>query len=267
MSLLWVDYEIKCTVGRGRFTLDEVLTIPIQYRPQTVAGLGSSYRLQAYETNMPIPGPDIDPAGWRTARTTLQGDFFAQRSVKIICSFSLAEPLAYPRGYPVPFAAELACADAQVVDVLASQKPVVGTTLVRLVAGGDTPDVADIPTSSRSWITHRDRARGRVHIAGELRAPAWLQPSFSFSGIAVEYYIRYVVKAPGLQLGSQPADIAIRICARPAPGPLPVSYVRQLPVLEDAALEAEKSGWDYSEKSGMLASYAVHMPMPRAEDC
>ncbi|EJD48698.1 hypothetical protein AURDEDRAFT_162153 [Auricularia subglabra TFB-10046 SS5] len=151
---------------------------------------------------MPIPGPDIDPAGWMTLTTSLHGDFFAQRSVEIICLFSLAEPLEFPRGYPIPFTAEISCADTQLIDILATQPASLSPTLIRQFKGSDGPDdTMDMLSSTRSWITHR--GTGRLHLAGEIHAPASLPLSFCFAGTAVQYYIRYAVQAPGLQVRPQ----------------------------------------------------------------
>lgn len=100
-------YEIRCTVKRGRFAEDETcvrrpadaagalanvrvrLLIPMQYRPQTVAGRGAPSRLQAYHNATPIPGPEIDPNAWRSFQMTYRGDFFSRRMVTIDCEVSV----------------------------------------------------------------------------------------------------------------------------------------------------------------------------------
>ncbi|KZV89373.1 hypothetical protein EXIGLDRAFT_771815 [Exidia glandulosa HHB12029] len=222
-----INYEISCTVRRRFFSgPDEQLSVPIQYRPQTVAGSAPLSRSHAYNNGTPIPGPEVDAEGWSSFRSSCSGDFFSRREVNIDCEFSLAAPLEYARGGLIPFAVRVSTTDQQLLDLLAVTPDFLSIHLQRQVLCNTTLSATFEKTvsSGRYWVTAK--IQGALLIAGEINASAILQPSFQYGALEVAYLVQFFIGAPGLHLktASPIGAIPVQICARRAPGPRPISY-------------------------------------------
>lgn len=49
----------------------------------------STLRQLAYESNTTIPGPDVDPQGWKTFQpTVMRGCIFKNRDTEVLCTVS-----------------------------------------------------------------------------------------------------------------------------------------------------------------------------------
>ncbi|KAJ6576649.1 hypothetical protein DFH09DRAFT_1149928 [Mycena vulgaris] len=128
-----VSYEIVVTVSRGKLRADSRIKTRFGYIPSIRPDAPSVLRQLAYRENSILPGPEVDPAGWKTSTTAVvRGTVFKTRQAAVHCVLSLANPLSYTRGTVIPCRLTLESGDNQALDMFSSPSaPVV--TLRRCV--------------------------------------------------------------------------------------------------------------------------------------
>jgi len=223
-------YELNCQLKRGFLTGDQLLPIPFRYVPRKVAQAPSILRMISYADQTPIPGPDIDPDGWISKSAQIRGKLFANSDVQVTCQFSLACPLEYPRGFPIPFGILLESEDAQALDLLAGFKGM-NVTLQRHVqrgaARGEEFEVnPDVVGRGRYWSGGAAPAPGMRRLTGEIPVVRQLMQGFAYPKMELCYSVRVVCSIPGLAFGGDSAAIVfpVDIVYLPASGPTPVSH-------------------------------------------
>lgn len=98
-----VQYELVLRVTHGILRPDSKLHVGVVYIPGITPAPFSSLRQVAYENNMIVPRPDVDPSGWHTLPpVTVKGQLLANADVELHCTLSLANPRSYTRGTVIP---------------------------------------------------------------------------------------------------------------------------------------------------------------------
>ncbi|KAJ7054152.1 hypothetical protein C8F01DRAFT_995908 [Mycena amicta] len=118
-SQIGVDYYLELHIHRnGKLQADDTLSVRFGYfTMQQPTGL-SLPRLLAYQSNAMIPGPYVDPSGWKASNPVqIKGKAFGTRAVEVKCTIFLARPLCYTRGTAVPCSLTFESTDAQTADL------------------------------------------------------------------------------------------------------------------------------------------------------
>ncbi|KAJ7678977.1 hypothetical protein DFH06DRAFT_974169 [Mycena polygramma] len=116
-----ISYEISVLVSRGKLRADSQIKTRFGYIPSTRPDPPSALRQLAYRENSILPGPEVDPAGWRTSSTAVvRGTIFKTRQAAVHCMLSLANPLSYTRGTVIPCRMTLESTDSQALDMFAA---------------------------------------------------------------------------------------------------------------------------------------------------
>jgi len=143
-----VQYDLIVHVSRSKFRIDSKVQTMIAYVPITRPGPPSPLRQLAYQENSPLLGPEADPEGWEQLRPfTVTGIVFNKREVEIACVLSLAKPLCYTRGTPIPCIMTLASTDIQALDLLSASRAL--TVLLRRCVTGRNPSVVLPPVKRK----------------------------------------------------------------------------------------------------------------------
>ncbi|KAJ6624071.1 hypothetical protein B0H10DRAFT_1785488 [Mycena sp. CBHHK59/15] len=120
-----VQYVLIVHINRSRFRLNSRQATMFAYVPATRPPPPSLLRQLAYQENSPLLGPDADPTGWEQLPPfTVRGVVFSTRPVEAVCNFSLAKPLCYTRGSPIPCVITLSSTDTQALDLLSSPRAI-----------------------------------------------------------------------------------------------------------------------------------------------
>ncbi|KAJ7285159.1 hypothetical protein C8J57DRAFT_1290587 [Mycena rebaudengoi] len=195
-----VSYEICVLVSRGKLRADSQVKTRFGYIPSIRPDAPSLLRALAYRDNSILPGPDVDPEGWKTSSmAVVRGLVFKTRPVAVHTTLSLANPLSYTRGTVIPCRMTLESGDTQALDILsASTAPVV--TLRRCVR------YQNPSTSSKrevDWMESfedvgcavwwpspagNDTSYSR-HLEGEIKLPKELTSTSSIGRFSVSYAV------------------------------------------------------------------------------
>ncbi|KAJ6507886.1 hypothetical protein C8R47DRAFT_60617 [Mycena vitilis] len=213
-----IQYVLVVHVNRTRFfRVNSRLQTMFAYVPATRPPPPSPLRQLAYQQNTPLLGPDADPAGWeQLSPFTVRGTVFSTRQVEVTCHFSLAKPLSYTRGSPIPCVITLSSPDTQALDLLSAPralsvylrrrlKPVLPASKRNGIfdANADlSADPAENIVAAAWWPSlegcggHSPRISTR-RLDGEIQLPATLKPSCRIAHFAVEYTVEVLpFKAP-----------------------------------------------------------------------
>ncbi|KAK7016286.1 hypothetical protein R3P38DRAFT_3321389 [Favolaschia claudopus] len=113
-----VIYEISVLVSRGKLRADSQIKTRFGYIPSTRPDPPSLLRQLAYRENSLLPGPDVDPVGWKASSTVVvRGTVFKTRPAAVHCMLSLANPLSYTRGTVIPCRMTLESTDGHALDI------------------------------------------------------------------------------------------------------------------------------------------------------
>ncbi|KAF9478394.1 hypothetical protein BDN70DRAFT_808896 [Pholiota conissans] len=256
-----VQYELVLRMTHGLLRSDSKLHAPVVYMPAITPPRQptSSLRDIAYRAGVGMPSPDVDPIGWMVVgKKTMQGRIFKERSVKLQCTLSLANPQSYMRGTVIPCHLAIESSDAQALDVLVTPQ----TLRLRLVRRARYYDqcaaanssaaasavIEDVTEIERAvwWVnahaddqaTSRD-ANGvtRRALEGEIHLEKELQPSSSFARPTNSSSSPSSSKFP--QPGPKTTDATasslilishpVTITSLPGEGPTPVSHTAPTP--------------------------------------
>ncbi|KAG5220730.1 Pkinase-domain-containing protein [Salix suchowensis] len=90
-----IQYDLTLRIARGKLRADSTLTTPFGYVPSSKPESPSMLRQLAYEEGCPtIPGPDVDPEGWRILPTVpVAGTLFNSRQLEARCNIAIAKPV------------------------------------------------------------------------------------------------------------------------------------------------------------------------------
>ncbi|KAJ7261727.1 hypothetical protein B0H12DRAFT_1013149 [Mycena haematopus] len=209
-----VQYFLVVHIDRSRFRVNSKVQTNFAYVPVTRPAPPSLLRQLAYQQNTPVPGPDDDPGGWEQFPSfTVRGTVFSTRQVEATCHFSLAKPLCYTRGSPIPCAISLSSTDAQALDLLSAPRAISVHLRRRLKpilppskrngifdANADlSADPAENIVAASWWPSHEgasaeialgsSRRMSRRRLDGEIQLPTSLKPSCRIAHFAVEYTV------------------------------------------------------------------------------
>ncbi|KAJ7285202.1 hypothetical protein C8J57DRAFT_1290710 [Mycena rebaudengoi] len=242
-----VQYSLLVSIIRSRFRVNSKIETTFSYIPSTRPPPPSPLRQLAYRENRPLLGPEVDLDGWaQLPPFTVRGTVFSSRNAEATCNLSLAIPLCYTRGSPIPCSLTIFSNDSQALDLLSSPRAV-EVHLRRRVrpctpaskrsgmfdANADlsVDPVEDI--AAASWWPTQDHAQGTQHgvrrrrLEGEIQLPANLKPSCQIAHFAVEYTVEVLpfkaiafvsVDDTGQPLLSQRVEVTTmfaRDCPRP----------------------------------------------------
>ncbi|KAJ7077161.1 hypothetical protein B0H15DRAFT_862621 [Mycena belliarum] len=213
-----IQYSLIVHVIRSRFRVNSRLQTIFIYVPATRPSPPSPLRQLAYRDNSPLPGPAADPTGWETLPPfTVRGTVFSTRQTEIMCQLSIAKPLCYTRGSPIPLRITLSSADVQALDLLSAPraisvhlrrrlKPVMPASKRNGIFDANADLSADPAENiaAAAWWPSSDGApeyaastsRGvRQHrLDGEIQLPTSLKPSAEIAHFAVE--VRWPLDLP-----------------------------------------------------------------------
>ncbi|KAF4571281.1 hypothetical protein EYR36_008610 [Pleurotus pulmonarius] len=235
-----IQYDLTLRIARGKLRADSTLTTPFGYVPNSKPESPSMLRQLAYEEGCPtIPGPDVDPEGWRTLPTVpVAGTLFNSRQLEARCNIAIAKPLCYTRGSVIPCTLSMDSLDVQALDLLATSKAIV-VNLRRTVRYYNSPsplNKSDVLWRELSedvgravwWPSVRGRGDDYIrYLEGEIQLAKDLKPSASIAHFSVCYSVVVCpFDSPGFissttePLHSEPVEIATMY----ARGPKPRSY-------------------------------------------
>ncbi|KZP29743.1 hypothetical protein FIBSPDRAFT_1038755 [Athelia psychrophila] len=133
-----VRYELFVHIRRGLMRSDDRLGGVFEYLTASCPTPFSALRQLAYETDVPIQGPDADPSGWKTmAPVKIEGSIFSNRDAHVTCTLSIAMPLIYTKGTAIPCYLVLGSPDKEVLDLLSSRNAIDIRLQRRVVWGVD----------------------------------------------------------------------------------------------------------------------------------
>ncbi|KAJ4477348.1 hypothetical protein J3R30DRAFT_3291186 [Lentinula aciculospora] len=233
-----VQYDLTIHISRGKLRTDSQIRTPFGYVPSSKPEPPSVLRQLAYQQSMPVPGPSVDPRGWKTLTTCkAKGTTFQNCSADVQCSLSLARPLCYTRGSLIPCSLTLSSGDPQALDMVTASN-CINVDLRRTVGYTSAPGI------EKKRVAHQELSRecGKAvwwpsasiqsdrynrHLEGEIRVPKDLRPtslmdhfSISYSVVLRSFNISTLKSANSEILLSEPVDIV----AAYARGPRPTAY-------------------------------------------
>jgi len=212
-----VQYFLVVHIDRSRFRVNSRVQTSFAYVPATRPPPPSLLRQLAYQQNTPLLGPDADPVGWEQFPSfTVRGIVFSARQVEATCHFSLAKPLCYTRGSPIPCAITLSSTDCQALDLLSAPraisvhlrrrlKPILPASKRNGIfdANADlSADPAENMVAASWWPSLEggsdnivlgfgpsQQRISRRRLDGEIQLPNSLKPSCRIAHFAVEYTV------------------------------------------------------------------------------
>lgn len=209
-----IQYDLTILISRGKLRADNRIITAFGYVPATRPDPPSRLRQLAYEQNAPIPGPDVDPAGWKVLPPIpIRGHVFKTRRTEARCRIALANPLCYTRGTVVPCRMVLQGDDAQVLDLLSAPSSILLSLRRRLrfynKSSSSKPDVAwnesleDVGTAVW-WPSTTDTNHSFTrYLEGEIRLAKDLKPTAAMGHFSISYDI---VLSPFEAVGFAAAD-------------------------------------------------------------
>ncbi|KZT27228.1 hypothetical protein NEOLEDRAFT_164644 [Neolentinus lepideus HHB14362 ss-1] len=207
---MYIDYKLVVRVKRGFLRPNSTLVQTIAYLPRSTAQAPTPQRQKAYEAGHPLPGPDVDPDGWKElAPVTLKGTMFGSKEVEIHSQLSLALPLTYAHGTPIHLTLTLSCADEQALDLVCSHGAVriflVRSVVVGLGATDSSKTRSDniFKTSvGRAVIWRTDEGHPESQsssttipsrlLQGEIDVQKSMKPNFDFPTVSIKYEIVFL---------------------------------------------------------------------------
>lgn len=239
-----VEYQLAVRVHRGRLRTGSKLTTPILFTPLLRPTVPSIARRLAYQENIPLVGADGDPQGWKTLPpVTIRGKIFKTISVEAKCTLSLARPLCYTRGTPIPLMLTIESSDQQALDLLATNRAVAAKLVQRTSFGtmipgvrgahGEEPPPTDVRTRAIAravwWPSENGVCRpGLRRLAGELHIPEAVSPRCNILNFNLDHMVVLdpfeAVGFVSFQKGPVMAE-KIEIATVFAEGPRPRAYM------------------------------------------
>ncbi|KAI0091104.1 hypothetical protein BDY19DRAFT_1067684 [Irpex rosettiformis] len=211
-SPAYIDYKLVITVKRSALRVNQIMTTSIYYTPLSRADPPSALRQAAYVEGSSLAGPDRDPEGWKTlSQVRMGGTLFKSRTVNVDCTVSLANPLSYAAGSPIPIIATFNSDDQQALDLICSPTAVkmalVRERLIGLVAtrpgtGSSANVVREVMCTANFWPTEEGDSAAREPLKrtlrGELDIRKAYRPTFTFPAFSLRYDVcMYPSQAPG----------------------------------------------------------------------
>ncbi|KAF8485984.1 hypothetical protein DFH94DRAFT_162877 [Russula ochroleuca] len=181
---LYIDYKIVVTVRHGLFSVDNSLMTNIVYMPETIAEPPSALREQAYLKELPVALPVLDPGGWKMLPPVEAVDTLVPNATAT-ARLSIANPLSFALGTPIPLFLELSNDGATYVDPNSIDVRLVRTLTTRGVSGG----VHKLDVARAVFWPASDSSPRRIKLCGEVIAGRSFTPSFVFSKCSVQYSI------------------------------------------------------------------------------
>ncbi|KAF7768260.1 hypothetical protein Agabi119p4_7503 [Agaricus bisporus var. burnettii] len=203
-SPAYLDYKIVVTIKRGMLKVNQKLTTTMLYQPLTVpASTPTSLRTLAYTEGKPIPGPKLDPEGWKLLqKRPVEGVLFGERDVEINVQLSLATPVQYALGSPIPLHLILESEDSQALDLLSSPAAI-QVALTRAITIGSEAAAEDPERRTNNYITTVEskayfwsaqelgEGPNRRVLQGEIDLEMKTKPTFIFPGLSIEYLVNF----------------------------------------------------------------------------
>ncbi|KAJ6598271.1 hypothetical protein DFH09DRAFT_55718 [Mycena vulgaris] len=224
-----IEYYLELRITRGRFRADDRLITQFGYFSMQQPARPSLLRQLAYESSVPILGPQSDAEGWHALEPVrLRGTIFGERAVDAKCTVFLAKPLCYTRGTAIPCAMTIQTDDTQAADILASIKSS-ALYLQRSVNCSFGASWSKFkPCGQATWWPSPEAASPENsterHLMGEIHLRKDLQPSTAIKDFRIEYA---VVVFPFAAVAFKPASSGplctqrVEIVTRFGPGPRP----------------------------------------------
>ncbi|GBE88581.1 hypothetical protein SCP_1303980 [Sparassis crispa] len=239
-----VEYQLAVRVERGRLRSHSKLVVPILFNPLLRPTTPSITRQLAYRENFPLVGADGDPEGWKTLPPVkLRGKIFKSIAVEAACTLSLARPLCYTRGTPIPLMLTIESADQQALDLLATRHAIVVRLVQRTSFGTTMPGFRETSAEEQPLKEVRSRSIGRAvwwppenevqlpnrrTLAGEIHIPEAVSPRCHILNFNLDHM---VVIEPFQAVGFIPSEKkpllreSVEIVTAFAEGPRPRAYM------------------------------------------
>ncbi|KAJ6482483.1 hypothetical protein C8R45DRAFT_303002 [Mycena sanguinolenta] len=222
-----IEYYFELRINRGKLRTDDRIITSFGFFSMRYPNRSSQLRQLAYRSNVDVPGPYLDPEGWKALEPVqIQGRLFGKRPVNVRCTVFIAKPLCYTRGTSIPCAMTFETDDSQVADVFASIKAsaIYLQRSVRCTFGYSSTNVS--PCGQASWspdATHPRNATQR-HLIGEIYLRKDLQPSAAIKSFFIDYAVAvFPPAAVGFKSASTGPLIteSVKIVTRFPQGPRP----------------------------------------------
>lgn len=203
----------------------------------------------AYQENIPLLSPELDPLGWKIfPPVDMNGTLFHVMKVSVHCTLALALPLSYTRGSVIPCILTLESTDAQALDLLSNpNNPIVhlrrklnsrvGMDNVGTTIPDGTRD-SHLPLSKACWWPPEERSdvpegevKATLHkrtLNGEIKVPSEVKPSFTFGKFTLKYFVEiHPFEAAGFVPATESRlfRTEVEVTTEYARGPRPRAYL------------------------------------------
>jgi len=188
-----VQYDLTVKIARGKLRADSTITTAFGYVPSNRPEPSSTLRQLAYQEGCPVPGPDVDPSGWKTLRSFVaRGVVFNARMAEARCSLSIARPLTYTRGTVIPCSLTMNSRDSQALDLLSQGRSIVVVLRrrVRYFSGSTTKDLIEDVGRATWWPALDGSGDAFIrYLDGEIPLAKELKPSCDVAHFSISYTV------------------------------------------------------------------------------
>ncbi|TBU33570.1 hypothetical protein BD311DRAFT_774613 [Dichomitus squalens] len=146
-----IQYSLVVRVDRGGLRKGSKLVVPIVYVPLARPGPPTILRQLAYQQCITIPGPDVDPVGWKTSEPVkVEGTLFKTIQLEALCT------LTYTRGAPIHLIISIRSNNRQFLDLLTPQS--MHVALLQHITFGDEGNQPRFSRRLSAQITMKTRS-------------------------------------------------------------------------------------------------------------
>ncbi|KAJ3572953.1 hypothetical protein NP233_g2737 [Leucocoprinus birnbaumii] len=198
-SPAYLDYRISVRIKRGSFKVSQKLTTAFGYQPITVPGSPMRPALQlANAEGNPLPNPKQEPEGWKSQqKLKIEGTLFGAKKL------SVARPLEYAIGSPLPLYLVIESEDEQAMEVLSSPTAIRVELTRAMTTGSEATAEKAERRSNNFFVVALSRAffwvvdepgcgPNRRVLHGEIDLEAKLKPTFVFPRLSIEYAVDFI---------------------------------------------------------------------------
>ncbi|TBU50446.1 hypothetical protein BD309DRAFT_1049067 [Dichomitus squalens] len=152
-----IQYSLVVCVDRGGLRKGSKLVVPIVYVPLARPGPPTILRQLAYQQCITIPGPDVDPVGWKTSEPVkVEGTLFKTIQLEALCTVHVSMQLTYTRGAPIHLIISIRSNNRQFLDLLTPQS--MHVALLQHITFGDEGNQPRFSRRLSAQITMKTRS-------------------------------------------------------------------------------------------------------------
>ncbi|KIY62026.1 hypothetical protein CYLTODRAFT_459351 [Cylindrobasidium torrendii FP15055 ss-10] len=225
-----VQYDLQVSISRGKLKTDTSIQTTFCYTPSSRPDPASRQRQYSYDRNLPLVGPEQDPEGWFTCDPIRARGKVAKTKADVSCLLSLAKPMCYTRGSPIPLTLSLYCENTAALNAI-DVPGQIQVSLNRRVkytkrSGSKEKEVIE-KVGTASWWTKGSDNSGTTRVYdGEIKLAKDMRSSSDVGQLSVSYFVAlHPFECLGMKAKGDPlAIVPVSIATTHAKGPRPISY-------------------------------------------